>query len=142
MKFWNEELFFMQNREEVKEWLKKAEADFEGALQLARRRKNPLPDLICFHCQQAAEKYLKAFLVMNEVPFPKTHDLLLLLTLARGFEPRLELYRDLLDLLNPYSIQYRYPGEEATFEEAKNGLKAIKDFRKFVRELFPSELWD
>ena len=40
-------------------WVRKADADEEGARRLARARP-PLPDLVCFHCQQAAEKYLKA----------------------------------------------------------------------------------
>lgn len=52
----------MREAAEVREWLKKAEEDFAGALHLSRRRKKPLPDLVCFHCQQAAEKFLKAFL--------------------------------------------------------------------------------
>jgi hypothetical protein len=36
------------------EWVAKAEADYDGAVALNRRRKNPLPDLVCFHCQQCA----------------------------------------------------------------------------------------
>ncbi len=67
------------------EWVVKAEADFQGALALSRR-KNPLPDLVCFHCQQCAEKYLKAVLQEWGIPFPKTHvltDLLARLRLRR-----------------------------------------------------------
>ncbi len=45
----------MQSPDEIREWIEKAENDFEGALDLSRRRKNPLPDLVCFHCQQSAE---------------------------------------------------------------------------------------
>ena len=59
----------MRVPEEVKGWLRKAEADYAGALHLHRRKKHhSLPDLVCFHCQQAAEKYLKAFLVLQEAP--------------------------------------------------------------------------
>ena len=49
----------MRDPEEIKEWINKAEDDFEGAKDIARRRKRPLPDLVCFHCQQSAGKYLK-----------------------------------------------------------------------------------
>ena len=64
------------------EWVAKAEADYEGAVDLRRRRKNPLPDLVCFHCQQCAEKYLKAILQEAGIAFPKTHVLADLLALA------------------------------------------------------------
>jgi serine phosphatase RsbU (regulator of sigma subunit) len=48
----------MRETAEVREWLKKAEDAFSGALHLSRRRKKPLSDLVCFHCQQTAEKFL------------------------------------------------------------------------------------
>ena len=44
------------------EWADKAEADYKAAVALNRRRKEPLPDIVCYHCQQSAEKYLKALL--------------------------------------------------------------------------------
>ncbi len=39
----------MRDPEEVIGWLRKAESDYQGAIDLYRRRKNPLPDLVCFH---------------------------------------------------------------------------------------------
>ncbi|MCZ6676164.1 MAG: HEPN domain-containing protein [Candidatus Poribacteria bacterium] len=59
----------------VDEWIEKAEADFKGAVALNRRRKDPLPDLVCYHCQQSAEKYLKAFLIAQGITPPRIHDL-------------------------------------------------------------------
>jgi HEPN domain-containing protein len=53
------------------EWVAKAEAEYEGAAAL-KRRQNPLHDLVCFLCQQSAEKYLKAILQEAGVAFPKT----------------------------------------------------------------------
>jgi hypothetical protein len=36
----------------------------------------PLPsEIICYHCQQSAEKFLKAVLVMQGIRPPKTYDL-------------------------------------------------------------------
>jgi HEPN domain-containing protein len=46
----------------VQEWVDKAEADYQGAHALQRQRKHPLPDLVCFHCQQSAEKYLLPYI--------------------------------------------------------------------------------
>jgi HEPN domain-containing protein len=42
---------------------------------------------------------------------------------------------DLLDLLNPYSVEFRYPGEETTVEEAKAAVRAMKKVRRFVQGL-------
>ena len=56
----------------TREWIKKAEADFRGARQLART-KPPVHDLVCFHCQQSAEKYLKALLEELGLTIAKTH---------------------------------------------------------------------
>jgi len=45
------------------EWVEKAEADYRTAEREARVRKAPSHDVVCFHAQQCAEKYLKAFLL-------------------------------------------------------------------------------
>jgi HEPN domain-containing protein len=49
----------MSDPDEAQEWFDKAEEDFDGAASLSRRRKKPLPSLVCFHAQQCAEKYLE-----------------------------------------------------------------------------------
>lgn len=118
-----------------REWVQKAEEDYQAALALSRLRKRPTPNAVSFHCQQCAEKYLKAFLVSKDIKFPKTHDLLELHRLCLTIDPSFEIIGDLLDRLNPYSIGYRYPGEEVTIEESKSTLKAAKDVRKFIRTL-------
>lgn len=117
----------------LKEWVRKAEEDFTVATALIRRRKHPTPSAVSFHCQQCAEKYLKAYLVGREIIFPKTHDLLELHKLCLAVNPTFELIGDLLDQLNPYSVTFRYPGEEATVEEAKAAVKAMKAVRRFVQ---------
>jgi len=86
---------------------------------------------VCFHCQQAAEKYLKGYLVGERVPFPKTHDLTSLEMLVSGKLPGIELISDLLLLLNRFGVLTRYPGDETTATDAKRALKAIKEVRKF-----------
>ena len=61
------------------EWVEKAEGDFATASREIRVRKSPNYDAVCFHTQQCAEKYLKAFLQEAEIPFGKTHHLIALL---------------------------------------------------------------
>lgn len=55
------------------EWVEKAEGDWNAARQLDRVRKDPNYDSVCFHCQQCAEKYLKARLVEAALSFARTH---------------------------------------------------------------------
>lgn len=119
--------------EHLAEWVRKAEEDYDTAITLVRKRKRPTPNTVCFHCQPCAEKYLKAFLVQQGVIFSKTHDLRELRRLALTIDPTFDLITDLLLLLNPYAVEFRYPGEEATVEEAREAVKAMKTVRRFVR---------
>jgi len=69
------------------EWVSKAEGDYDAAGILRRSRKRSRYDAICFHCQQCAEKYLKARLNEAGLPFGKTHDLDVLLQPLSRIEP-------------------------------------------------------
>jgi len=62
-----------------------------------------------FHCQQAAEKALKAFLIWHDRPFKKTHDLAALGSQCKGIDNSLDLLIDRLDDLSQYAWAYRYP---------------------------------
>lgn len=127
----------MKKRADVAAWVEKAEEDFAGASILARPRKKPVHDLVCFHCQQATEKYLKACLTLHKIPFTKTHDLFTLKNLLSGAVPEIELISDLLKFLNEFSVQYRYPGEKASAARSRRALKAVRDVRKFFALRLP-----
>lgn len=121
------------NAQAVEEWIKKAEDNYISALALARRRSRPVPDVVCNQCQQCAEKYLKALLVRHRLDFPKIHDLVQLEELVMPVDPDVRLIHSSLATLNPYGIDIRYPGPEATVEEAQEAVMAMKEIRKFVR---------
>ena len=93
----------------VREWLLKAEEDYQAALTLSRKRKQRFFNSVCFHSQQAAEKYFKAYLSLQKVAYPKTHDLKLLKNLSSKMEGDFEFLSDLAEALNPYSVEFRYP---------------------------------
>src|SRR4051794_1796752 len=95
------------------QWVRKAEEDWDGVGVLATRT-SPLRDLACFHCQQAAEKYLKGPLKEKGVAVPRTHDLEELLDLLLPHDSTLEPLRRHLISLNRYAVEYRYPGLRAT----------------------------
>ena len=96
-------------RRDVRDWVVKAEEDYEVTCSLIRKRTPPLSNAICFHAQQCVEKYLKAFLVLHRIAFPKTHALLDLLKLASPRDATLELLRPYVVYLSPYAVNFRYP---------------------------------
>jgi HEPN domain-containing protein len=117
----------------VRQWVAKAEVNYRTAERLVRDDE-PIRESIAFHCQQAAEKYLKAFLVWQHVEFPKTHSIGRLLDLVASVAP--ELAASLADAisLTPFGVEIRYPGdlpellpgeEQTVFNLAKRTREAI-----------------
>jgi HEPN domain-containing protein len=118
----------------VIEWIDKAESDYRTAEREARVRRGPSYDGACFHAQQCAEKYLKALLILHQIPFRPIHDLEVLLELALPINSDLQLIRDPLLLLNDYAVDIRYPGESATKEEAEDAVRAMRIVRDQIRQ--------
>src|SRR5689334_532860 len=95
----------------TREWVRKAEGDL-GHVGLAATGTGPdkrLYDGICFHCQQAAEKYLKALLQEAGLPIPRTHSLLTLRTLLLPTYPQLKSLRRGLNFMTRFAVDIRYP---------------------------------
>ncbi len=117
----------------VAEWAQKAEGDLIVAERELRARKAPVYDASCYHAQQCAEKYLKAFLVSLKRPPPRIHNLVELLKLCLPHDATFELIRLDLELLNAYAVEIRYPGDFATKEEARDAVHAARRVQQFVR---------
>jgi HEPN domain-containing protein len=115
------------------EWVLKAEGDFAIVQRELRARKSPCYDAVCFHAQQCAEKYLKARLAQAAIAFGKTHDLVALLEQALPVEPLWEAYRNELAALTAYAVAYRYPGESADRDDAKQAAKYCRHYRQAAR---------
>lgn len=81
-------------------------------------------DTVCFHCQQAAEKLLKAVLAANGRPPPRTHVLLVLLEEVAAFLPSVEGLRDDLAILTPYAVAARYPDDDAEMPDLNDAREA------------------
>jgi len=118
----------------VAEWMQKAEGDFQTATRMMRWRKKPQLDSVCYHCQQCAEKYVKAFLLQHDVAFPWIHNLPKLNELCMKVDGSFGLISDLLETLNPFEAETRYPGYFADKDDARLAIAAMKEVRKFVRE--------
>lgn len=119
--------------EPLEEWLERAEEDYRQAQVALRQRKYPAYNTACFHSQQCAEKYVKAFLVRHRIIFRKVHDLDELYNLCAGVDESFKVIFDALMILNPYAVDIRYPGVSATKDDARDAVAAMKQVRTFVR---------
>jgi len=102
----------MSPRDGARELLALAERDYQAASILAHAEQ-PLKDAAGFHLQQSVEKSLKAWLVLERIDYPRTHDLNVLLGLLEDHGADVEPFWCLLEL-NPFAVQFRYelPGED------------------------------
>jgi HEPN domain-containing protein len=118
-------------RELVLQWLEKAAADLDAAEQLCTQG-GRFREIIAFHCQQAAEKYLKALLVRHQIEFPKTHDIAKLLDRVAAVNASIaESLRD-ADVLTPFGVEVRYPSEAP--EVLPGGETEAIDIARRVRD--------
>jgi HEPN domain-containing protein len=122
----------------VHNWLVKASRDIDSAKLLASAKK-PILDTAIYHCQQAAEKCLKGWLVYHDQRIEKTHDIRLLVTLASNIEPEFRKYFEAGEYLTPYVTAYRYPGEavDPSRNEFDLALKYAQEIYHFVKSFFP-----
>jgi len=121
-------------REMTSEWVLKAEDDYRSAEALLYEIEIPVIDTACFHCQQCAEKYLKAYLTEHEIDFPRQHDLIRLLGLCLNLDESFETIRDDLRRLEHYGVVIRYPGLTVPLEMAHEAYKNASRVREFVRK--------
>jgi HEPN domain-containing protein len=118
----------------TREWVRKAEADYRAAEKLGRGS-DPLHDVVCFHCQQCAEKYLKGLLEELGLSVPRTHNLVALLPLLVPHHPSLRAFRRGLDFLTRYAADTRYPGDSASKRQATAALRWADGVRTAARTL-------
>jgi HEPN domain-containing protein len=92
----------------IKQWLLKANEDL---LVVNRLTENEIiaTSTICFHCQQAVEKFLKAFLIANGVEIKKTHNIEFLLSECAEFDSDFENIDP--KELSDFGVDARYPGD-------------------------------
>lgn len=119
----------------VLRWCKKAESDLRAVRELLEA-KTPLTDIICFHCQQAVEKYLKAFLTSQNIEAGRTHDIGYLLDLCakrdNDFLGLLE--KEKASQLTDFAVDVRYPEEFyiPTIEETKEYFTLAIRVKEFI----------
>lgn len=126
----------MANPKLVEEWLIKADEDFHFA-ETNLMEENKFYAQICFHFHQAAEKYLKAFIVAYDLGFEKIHDLVHLAKSCAAKEASLSSLIEPCALLNAFYIDTRYPVHwptNYTKEKALNAKEAAGEIAKEIKQ--------
>ncbi|MGP1454984.1 MAG: HEPN domain-containing protein [Treponema sp.] len=117
----------MKNESDVKEWIRYADMDVLSANHLNEIQYPKPREIICYHCQQAAEKMLKALILAYDGELQKTHDLGLLVDKLSEFVTLSEDILNSADSLTPYGVKIRYP-QELNIKE-QHVLKALSDMK-------------
>lgn len=122
----------------ARQWMTKAANDLLNADNNLNAKTIPL-DTVCFHCQQAAEKLLKAFLVGKGRTYPITHDLLAILENILPINSEAERLRDDLALLTPYAVEVRYPDDfyMPSLQDAREARDAADRVKQWLENAAP-----
>lgn len=123
----------------AREWTAKADNDLKTATHTLTLGEDTPTDTVCFHAQQCVAKYIKALLVLKQVPFPKTHNLIELVNLL-PVEFHSLLSKDEQKLLTVYATITRYPGdyEDISLSEARSAVSVARRVRKAIRGVISS----
>ena len=122
-------------REYVQMWLDKANSDLKNAdIILAAQTESPPLDTVCFHCQQAAEKFIKAFLVFNGKPFPFSHNLADLVAVCMQVDPAFAAIQRKAETLTPFAVEIRYPDDfyMPTRQETQEAFAIAAEIKAFI----------
>ena len=123
----------MDKLSESCKWIEFAENDYEAVMLLSVSAK-PLLEIICFHCQQCAEKYLKAFIVKLNGEIKKTHNLEDLCKTCTISDADFTNIKELCIDLTDYAVETRYPYPfEIDVTDMKKAVKDMEAIRDFIR---------
>lgn len=124
---------------EVRAWLQKADRDRRTA-EAALVQDPPITDTAAFHCQQAAEKLLKAYLVWRVTEFERTHDLRALVLACADLDGDFDGLLDRVAPLTAFAVRFRYPGRaDPTVEQVKQALEVVEEVWDFVLARLPAD---
>ncbi len=127
----------MRTREQAKwdfvqQWLNKAQQDLRAGEVILTGDFEDYAN-VGFHAQQAAEKFIKALLVRHQIEFPKTHDIAVLRMLVARVDQSLADRLAAADVLTPYGVEFRYPGEPPlSRDQGHRALKLAEQVRDAV----------
>ena len=126
--------------DEVRSWLMKARQDMDASAWLLESPQ-ALYGIVGFHCQQAAEKSLKAYLTWQEQVYEKTHSLVALVGMCLRFSSDFDALRTAATTLTPFAVTTRYPGDmpDISIQEAREAFDLARQVWDFVLTHLPKE---
>ena len=105
--------------------------DLSSAAYLQNMQPVPI-EIICYHCQQSAEKFLKGYLALRGEAIRKTHDLVQLNKLCQLYDREFRQIENECFDLTDYGVQIRYPFplevSEADLILALKNASQVKEF--------------
>ena len=126
-----------EHQQDIQAWLDYARMDLNAAGILFAHHPRPC-EIICYHCQQTAEKAIKALFIYFDIPggIPRKHDLSFLLNQLRNkTDIPAELTRR-ADILSVYGIISRYPNEiQVDDERTRLALQYAEAFLQWAQTL-------
>jgi len=123
----------------VRALIKRAESDL-ALVEMCLEKEKSL-DAACFHAQQAAEKYLKAYLTANGKEFPFVHNLEKLIQLCSESAPAFLTLKGMGQELTPYAVQARYDTDFwPSLDTVRGAWDAAHAIRRFVLDRLPPEV--
>jgi HEPN domain-containing protein len=121
---------------ETRQWLAKADKDFGTALFAIESVDGPLLVTTGLHCQQSAEKYLKAYLQEMDISFSEHQILTSLFEHCVEADASFETLQSEISQLEGYSIAARYPTAKDIAEFNRDAMEAIRHIKEFVLSKF------
>lgn len=117
----------------VKNWLLRAYEDL-AVIEAITKEKHFFPNPVCFHAQQAAEKYLKGFLAYNDLHVRKIHDLEALVKECEKIDESFKTLNESIVFLNQFYVESCYPDDriEVSDKDAKKAYDAAMTVKGFV----------
>ena len=120
-------------KKQVEAWIGFAEKDLLTISEIIENQN--LTSIVTFHCQQAIEKFFKAFILENDKTLMKIHNLLALYWTIKEIAD-LELDEDLLSTINDIYLESRYPGEVGLLDDGSMPTtEQANQFFAFAKEV-------
>ena len=123
--------------QETKKWIDMAEMDFGVAKHLYETYYPKPYEIICYHCQQSAEKIIKAVIIASgsRGGMLRSHDLSFLMNQIKNQVPIQDKFYDYADELTPYGVVVRYPSELLLEEHhVREALEMAAEIIKWGKE--------
>jgi HEPN domain-containing protein len=117
------------------EWIRFAEGDLAVTKHITTMHK-PIIEIACYHCQQCAEKALKAFLIFHTVQPKFIHDLAILCSDCQEIDSSFASLVDYCHVLSQYITNTRYP---SPIELNENDMKQSIEFAEKIFDFVKSK---